>query len=98
MTGIRIKGLCALKGKQMAKAITPVEFHGCAKSAFLCQNNAAKRFYALSCKAVMVTELRKGLLEAFNENVQDPVVDSKAKLMLDSSSGTFMKNLNQYQY
>lgn len=75
MTGIRIKGLCVLKGKQMAKAITPVEFNGCAKSALFCQNNTAKRFYVLSGNTVMVMELRKGLLEAhaFNENVQDPV-------------------------
>lgn len=48
----------------------------------------------------MVTELRKGLLEAytFNENVQDPVVDSKAELTLESRSGTPTKNLSQNQY
>lgn len=99
MTGIRIKGLCVLKGKQMPKAITPVEFHGCAKSVFFCQNNTAKRFYALNCNAVMVTELWKGLLEAqaFNENVQGPVVDSKTKLMLESRSSTSTKTPCQNQ-
>lgn len=82
MIGIRIKGLCVLKGKQMPKAVTAAEFHRCAKSAFLCQSNTAKRFYTLSCNAVVVTDLRKGLLEAhiFKENVQDPGVDSKVKL------------------
>lgn len=84
----------------MPKAITPVEFHGCAKSASLCQNNTAKRFYALKCNAVVVTELRKGLVEtrAFNENVQVPVVDCKRKLTLDSRSGTSTKTLSQNQY
>lgn len=48
----------------------------------------------------MVTELRKGLLEAhtLNESVQDPVVDSKPELTFESRSGTSTKNLSQNQY
>lgn len=82
MIGIRIKGLCVLKGKQMPKGITLVEFHGCTNSAFFCQNNTAKRSYILSFNGVMATDLRKGFLEAhaFKENIHDPVVNSKATL------------------